>query len=118
MDIGNLPIFSGSKDKTSSSNSNQAPIAGNGSRSFDSNKKQAAPNEEKSAWEQIGDYDQPAAAASKANNHVDEDEDEEDHEQVQVPRKHTQTKDSKKESDDAASIASEAAVKATQQHSK
>ncbi|OAD00626.1 hypothetical protein MUCCIDRAFT_114115 [Mucor lusitanicus CBS 277.49] len=113
MDIGNLPIFSGSKDKKSTSNSEQA--GGNRSRSFDTNN--STKNEEKSAWEQIGDYDQPAAAA--ANNHVGEDEDDEDHEQVQIPRKHTQAKeDSKKESDDAASIASEAAVKATQQHGK
>ncbi|KAK4512970.1 uncharacterized protein ATC70_003681 [Mucor velutinosus] len=117
MDIGNLPIFSGSKDTKSTSNSNEAPITGNTSRSFESNKKQAAPSEDKNAWEQIGDYDQPAASPS-SNSPVDEDEDEEDHEQVQIPRIHTQTEDSKKESDDAASIASEAAVKATQQHSR
>ncbi|CAO3637398.1 unnamed protein product [Mucor fragilis] len=114
MDIGNLPIFSGNKDKKSS----QAPTTDNRSRSFDSNKNQAAPSEEKSAWEQIGDYDQPASGNANSNSHVDEDEDEEDHEQVQIPRKHTQSKDSKKESDDAASIASEAAVKATQLRSK
>lgn len=115
MDIGNLPIFSGSVDKKSTCN--ETLITGNKSRSFDSNNKQASSAEEKCAWEQIGDYDQPAAANSNTN--VDEEEDEENHEQVQVPRKHINNdKDTKKESDDAASIASEAAVKATQQHSK
>lgn len=115
MDIGNLPIFSGSMDKKSACN--KTPITGNTSRSFDSNNKQASSAEEKCAWEQIGDYDQPAAANSNTN--VDDEEAEEDHEQVQIPRKHTNNdKDTKKESDDAASIASEAAVKATQRHSK
>lgn len=105
MDIGNLPIFNGQNKKST----NDTPV--NKSRSFDSNNtpKQA---EEKNAWEQIGDYDQPA---SNSTNVEDEDE-EEDHEQIQIPRKQVDNSNEKKESDDAASIASEAAVKATQQH--
>ncbi|KAG2194147.1 hypothetical protein INT46_010401 [Mucor plumbeus] len=106
MDIGNLPIFNGQNNKST----NNTPV--NTSRSFDS-KNTPTQAEEKSAWEQIGDYDQPA---SNTTNAIDDDEEEENHEQVQIPRKHVNSSKEKKESDDAASIASEAAVKATQQH--
>ena len=95
MDIGNLPIFGGNKSTTKSRSNDEAD---------------KAPS--KNAWDQIGDYnDQGPATVS------DDSEDNEDKEQAETVAK-TPTKEERQKSDDAASIASEAAVKGQKDQSK
>lgn len=88
MDIGNLPIYNNDKKQKS--------------RTF------GDVPEPKSAWDQIGDYDQGPVTLNANSN--DDDEDDKKAEQFETPIK-TPTAKEKKESDDAASIASQAAVK-------
>lgn len=90
MDIGNLPIFSGDKKTTKS-------------RSNDISDTKAAKN----PWEEIGDYNEGPATNGNMN---DTDEEESEVEQRETVVKTPSAKE-RQESDDAASIASQAAVK-------
>lgn len=87
MDIGNLPIYN-NDNKQKSRTFGQVP-------------------EPKSAWDQIGDYDQGPATTTTTN---DDDEDDKRPEQFDNPIK-TPTAKERQESDQAASDASKAAVK-------
>jgi hypothetical protein len=89
MDVGNLPIFSGSQNK---------------SRSHDIN----AP---KNPWEEIGDYNQGPATTT-----TNDDEEEEVEQVVHKSSQKPPTEKEKQESNDAASIASQAAVKESQKN--
>lgn len=86
MDIGNLPIFSGDKN-TNKSRSNDISA--------------------KNPWEEIGDYNEGPATNCNMN---DTDEEENEVEQRETVVKTPSAKE-RQESDDAASIASQAAVK-------
>ncbi|OBZ90011.1 hypothetical protein A0J61_01955 [Choanephora cucurbitarum] len=88
MDIGNLPVYTKTTNKTRDPNSTT----------------------KKDAWDRIGDYEE--APASNTKN----DDDEEEKEQVIVHKKETVSPEERKEADDAASIASELAVKESRKH--
>lgn len=87
MDIGNLPIYSDDKKQKS--------------------RALGGLSEPKSAWDQIGDYDEGPATINATN---DDDEDDQRPEQFDNPIK-TPTAKERQESDEAVLNASEAAVK-------
>lgn len=97
MDVGNLPIFSGNN------NNNQ-----NKTRSTDNNTVT-----KKNPWDEIGDYNEgPATTSSNTND----DEDEEKEQVVHKSNQKAPTEKEIQESNDAASIASQAAVKESQKN--
>lgn len=92
MDVGNLPIYSGHNQRSRSS---------------------IEPKTE-NKWEQIGDYEGESSASTTNGNNKEENDDDFIEEKDSKPTK-VNCKD-KKESDDAASIASEIAKKESLKH--